>query len=140
MRNLPLSLKAKVWLHVLQNTKDFTRKYQHIKIKENKEWNMNTLKTLKLLGSDLRVLELRDCVIDVHHAKFFNNFAPSLESLETLECTNTTFSNLPTEMKAFKSFHLPKLRSVVLQRSDLTVGFLSLKQIHPLMLLFYSDS
>jgi thioester reductase-like protein len=124
MKKLPLSLEPNVaWLRVLQSTSDFIRKYHTVKIENSDEWNDSTVKVLRQHGSEMRCLELKNCMIRMNKAKVLNEMLKVSKKLEVLKLTDVDCDIVKDKkLDKIESVKLPKLKSVVLQDTNLAVS------------------
>lgn len=141
VKKLPLILQFTPnrpdWLHVFEQTKDFSRKYYRILISGCDFWDNNTLKVFRKFGSNLRVLELFSCGLGDQHVEIFNNLFSNLNKLESL-CL--ILVRTTGNLRNLLPHCLPRLRTVALTSTWYKV--FSFQHDHPrsLKLFLFTDS
>lgn len=124
MKQLPLALEVGPWERILQNTKDFNRKFHTIKLDNISYWNVDALKVLSKNGTEARCLYISDCFIEIKHAKLFKKIFKLFTKLVELKLNRSTFFAFSqNDLKKVKPIVLPELKYVVLNEGNLGVSF-----------------
>ncbi|CAG9800757.1 unnamed protein product [Chironomus riparius] len=72
--------------HMTNGIPNFTRKYESIQIEDLTEWNPQLLKSLKKIGTDIKLVILDQCVFFDDDFKGFLECFPNLQWLEIYDC------------------------------------------------------
>jgi hypothetical protein len=137
MKELPLAIEGGSWLRIHQQTKELSRKYHTIKVENALTWSDKALTIFRTNGSEMRCLELTDCVFDIERVSMLNRMFGSFTRLESLQLSNVEIDCYDLKkLSRVKPVNLPHLKKLVLYDSNIAVSwkvFISFIEFHNLL-------
>lgn len=123
MKELPLAIEGGSWLRIQQQTKELSRKFHTIKVENGTSWSDKALLMFRTNGSEMRCLELTDCMFQMKHVNLLNRMFSSFTRLESLQLSNVEIDCYdPKKLSSINPVNLPHLKKLVVYDSNIAVS------------------